>query len=75
MGLAGGVCSALADAMELHLDSELQGAYAEYIVVPQPHVVQKPSHLSWVKVASIPECFLTRKNQQVSDRLLTAYSV
>ncbi|KAJ7270459.1 quinone oxidoreductase [Mycena rebaudengoi] len=35
------------------------GAYAEYIVVPQPHVVQKPSHLSWVKVASIPECFLT----------------
>ncbi|KAJ7243774.1 quinone oxidoreductase [Mycena rebaudengoi] len=35
------------------------GAYAEYIVVPQTHVVQKPSHLSWVEAASIPECFLT----------------
>ncbi|KAJ7637570.1 quinone oxidoreductase [Mycena polygramma] len=35
------------------------GAYAEYIVVPQTHVVQKPARLSWAEAASIPECFLT----------------
>ncbi|KAJ7162989.1 quinone oxidoreductase [Mycena filopes] len=35
------------------------GAYAEFIVVPQTHVVQKPARLSWVEAASIPECFLT----------------
>ncbi|KAK6992541.1 quinone oxidoreductase PIG3 [Favolaschia claudopus] len=35
------------------------GAYAEYIVVLQTHVVSKPSRLSWVEAASIPECFLT----------------
>ncbi|PFH54046.1 hypothetical protein AMATHDRAFT_826 [Amanita thiersii Skay4041] len=35
------------------------GAYAEYIAIPQTHVMNKPSHLSWVEAASIPEVFLT----------------
>ncbi|KAJ6550669.1 quinone oxidoreductase [Mycena vulgaris] len=35
------------------------GAYAEYIVVRQTHVVRKPARLSWAEAASIPECFLT----------------
>ncbi|KAJ6602721.1 quinone oxidoreductase [Mycena vulgaris] len=35
------------------------GAYAEYIVVQQTHVVRKPARLSWAEAASIPECFLT----------------
>ncbi|KAJ7205962.1 quinone oxidoreductase [Mycena pura] len=35
------------------------GAYAEYVVVLQTHVVRKPVRLSWAEAASIPECFLT----------------
>ncbi|KAF9063280.1 hypothetical protein BDP27DRAFT_1478656 [Rhodocollybia butyracea] len=35
------------------------GAYAEYIVVSETHLLPKPSHLSWVEAASIPEAFLT----------------
>ncbi|KAF7328085.1 PKS-ER domain-containing protein [Mycena kentingensis (nom. inval.)] len=35
------------------------GAYAECIVVPQTHVVAKPSALSWAEAASLPECYLT----------------
>ncbi|KAL0960951.1 hypothetical protein HGRIS_005951 [Hohenbuehelia grisea] len=35
------------------------GAYAEYIVVQQTHLMKKPSNLSWVEAASIPEAFLT----------------
>ncbi|KAJ7062343.1 quinone oxidoreductase [Mycena amicta] len=35
------------------------GAYAEYIVVLQTHLVAKPAHLSWAEAASLPECFLT----------------
>ncbi|KAF8631070.1 hypothetical protein AX15_002672 [Amanita polypyramis BW_CC] len=35
------------------------GAYAEYIASPQTHLMAKPSHLSWVEAASIPEVFLT----------------
>ncbi|KAG5651859.1 hypothetical protein H0H81_007200, partial [Sphagnurus paluster] len=35
------------------------GAYAEYIVVPASHILHKPSHLSWVEAASIPENLLT----------------
>ncbi|KAF9068542.1 chaperonin 10-like protein [Rhodocollybia butyracea] len=36
-----------------------EGAYAEYIVVSETHLLPKPSHLSWVEAASIPEVFLT----------------
>ena len=36
-----------------------QGAYAEYIVVNQTHIIAKPPHLTWVEAASIPEVFLT----------------
>ncbi|THH06779.1 hypothetical protein EW145_g3850 [Phellinidium pouzarii] len=35
------------------------GAYAEYIRVPETHVIRKPSHLSWADAASIPENWLT----------------
>ncbi|KAH8114771.1 quinone oxidoreductase [Phellopilus nigrolimitatus] len=35
------------------------GAYAEYITVPDCHLINKPSHLSWVNAASIPENWLT----------------
>ncbi|KAH9950649.1 quinone oxidoreductase [Amylocystis lapponica] len=35
------------------------GAYAEYIVVRQTHIVKKPEQLSWAEAASLPECFMT----------------
>ncbi|EGN98161.1 hypothetical protein SERLA73DRAFT_183058 [Serpula lacrymans var. lacrymans S7.3] len=35
------------------------GAYAEYINCHQGLLIPKPSHLSWVEAASIPENFLT----------------
>ncbi|KZV82175.1 quinone oxidoreductase putative [Exidia glandulosa HHB12029] len=35
------------------------GAYAEYIAVPQTHVLPKPSQLSWNEAASVPEAWLT----------------
>ena len=40
------------------MDGE-QGCYAEYINVPQTHIIKKPEHLSWTEAASIPENFLT----------------
>jgi NADPH:quinone reductase-like Zn-dependent oxidoreductase len=36
-----------------------QGAYAEYVVCWEKLVIQKPSHLTWVEAASIPENYLT----------------
>lgn len=36
-----------------------QGAYAEYIAVNEAYLFSKPSHLSWVDAASIPETFIT----------------
>ncbi|SJL03375.1 related to NADPH quinone oxidoreductase homolog PIG3 [Armillaria ostoyae] len=35
------------------------GAYAEYILAQESHLIPKPSHLSWTEAASIPEVFLT----------------
>ncbi|KAK2465307.1 hypothetical protein APHAL10511_002661 [Amanita phalloides] len=35
------------------------GAYAEYLACSQSLLMKKPSHLSWVEAASIPEAFLT----------------
>ncbi|KAK0201543.1 quinone oxidoreductase putative [Desarmillaria ectypa] len=35
------------------------GAYAEYIVVNETHLIPKPTRLSWAEAASIPEAFLT----------------
>ncbi|KAF9046377.1 hypothetical protein BJ165DRAFT_1584572 [Panaeolus papilionaceus] len=35
------------------------GAYAEFIAVKHTHIIKKPSYLSWVDAASIPEVFLT----------------
>jgi len=35
------------------------GAYAEYIAVKKTHIIAKPSYLTWVEAASIPEVFLT----------------
>jgi len=46
------------------LDDEVMGlagggAYAEYIVVAEGNIIKKPTRLSWVDAASIPENFLT----------------
>jgi NADPH:quinone reductase-like Zn-dependent oxidoreductase len=35
------------------------GAYAEYVAVHATHLMHKPSHLSFVEAASIPEVWLT----------------
>jgi NADPH:quinone reductase-like Zn-dependent oxidoreductase len=35
------------------------GAYAEYIAVYATHLLPRPSHLSFVQAASIPEVWLT----------------
>ncbi|KIY52377.1 quinone oxidoreductase putative [Fistulina hepatica ATCC 64428] len=35
------------------------GAYAEYIRVPDTHLIRKPDRMSWAEAASIPEAFLT----------------
>lgn len=42
-----------------HPCSPPQGAYAEFMTVPERNVLKKPSHLSWGEAASIPENFLT----------------
>lgn len=38
---------------------QIQGAYAEYIVVSEKELLPKPAHLSWVDAASIPEVWIT----------------
>ena len=38
-----------------------QGAYAEYIVVPEGMVLAKPKELSWVEAAALPENWMTGK--------------
>lgn len=35
------------------------GAYAEYIASSQDLLIRKPTHLSWVEAASVPENFIT----------------
>lgn len=35
------------------------GAYAEFIALPATHVMRKPTGLSWVEAASIPEVYIT----------------
>jgi NADPH:quinone reductase len=35
------------------------GAQAEYIVVPESHLVEIPDNLNWIEAASIPEAFIT----------------
>ncbi|KAG6918048.1 hypothetical protein DXG01_016704 [Tephrocybe rancida] len=63
LGLAGGVSASLHPRRMMRSDGAIvlviQGAYAEYIVLPASHIIRKPSHLSWVEAASIPETFLT----------------
>ncbi|KAJ7676543.1 hypothetical protein DFH06DRAFT_1317176 [Mycena polygramma] len=61
---AGHVIAVGSEASRWKINDEVMGlagggAYAEYIVVPQTHVVPKPARLSWVEAASILECFLT----------------
>lgn len=45
--------------MRVHISFSSQGAYAEYIRLPQTNLMAKPTHLSWEEAASIPENFLT----------------
>ncbi|KAJ7366359.1 hypothetical protein DFH08DRAFT_834145 [Mycena albidolilacea] len=61
---SGHIAAVGSDVSQWKIDDEVMGlagggAYAEYIVVLQTHVVRKPTRLSWVEAASIPECFLT----------------
>ncbi|KAI0073499.1 quinone oxidoreductase [Panus rudis PR-1116 ss-1] len=35
------------------------GAYAEFVIAPESHLLHKPAALSWAEAASIPENFLT----------------
>ncbi|KAJ7727370.1 hypothetical protein B0H16DRAFT_1590795 [Mycena metata] len=61
---SGTIAGVGSDVLQWKLGDEVMGlagggAYAEFIVVLQTHVVQKPARLSWVEAASIPECFLT----------------
>jgi NADPH:quinone reductase-like Zn-dependent oxidoreductase len=37
----------------------LQGAYAEFIAVPETQILRKPPQLSWTDAACIPEAFIT----------------
>ena len=41
-----------------------QGAYAEYIVVPEGMVLGKPKELSWVEAAALPENWMTGESSQ-----------
>ena len=36
-----------------------QGAYAEFIAVPETQILHKPPQLPWTDAASIPEAFIT----------------
>ncbi|KAJ7083007.1 quinone oxidoreductase [Mycena epipterygia] len=61
---AGHIAAVGSDVTQWKINDEVMGlagggAYAEYIVVLQTHVVRKPVRLSWIEAASIPECFLT----------------
>ncbi|KAJ6602229.1 quinone oxidoreductase [Mycena sp. CBHHK59/15] len=61
---SGHISATGSDVVHWKVDDEVMGlagggAYAEYIVVLQTHVVRKPARLSWAEAASIPECFLT----------------
>ena len=61
LGLTGGVSiglSLLASCSRCDMPYA-QGAYAEYISSPETHIMKKPSYLSWVEAASIPEVFFT----------------
>jgi NADPH:quinone reductase-like Zn-dependent oxidoreductase len=58
LGLAGGV--SVPNKLEMLSSTVIgQGAYAEYIAVPQTHILPKPGNLSWSEAASIPEALLT----------------
>jgi NADPH:quinone reductase-like Zn-dependent oxidoreductase len=39
--------------------AEFQGAYAEYIVLPENMLLTKPKELSWVQAAALPENWMT----------------
>lgn len=60
-GLASGVSSSMSHvyARAYLTPSPRQGAYAEFMTVPEANVLKKPTHLSWGEAASIPENFLT----------------
>ena len=41
------------------LGRDYDGSYAEYTVVPRPHVIPMDSELEWTTLAALPETFLT----------------
>ena|SRR5882762_5129611 len=63
LGLVGGVSSQLYISDRIQFDVvACQGCYAEYVVCWEKLTIRKPSHLTWVEAASIPENFLTGKH-------------
>lgn len=61
-GLTTGVCVQLEIkhfSQDNRILCQIQGAYAEYIVVSEKELLPKPTHLSWVDAASIPEVWIT----------------
>lgn len=40
-------------------DTDVQGAYAEYITVPEGMILAKPKEISWVEAAALPENWMT----------------
>lgn len=65
-GLAYGVCH-LGTAFVDTADQVPQGAYAEYIVVPEGMVLEKPKELSWVEAAALPENWMTGASTLASE--------
>lgn len=59
IGLASGVSKSLVHGEDYVRLTKWQGAYAEYVRLPQTNLMRKPTHLSWEEAASIPENFLT----------------
>ncbi|MCA1592366.1 MAG: NAD(P)H-quinone oxidoreductase [Acidobacteria bacterium] len=52
------------------------GAQAEYVVVPESHLAEIPSNLSWTEAAAVPEVFITASDALFTQaRLSTGESV
>ena len=46
-----------------HIFLPQQGAYAEFIAVPENQILRKPPQLPWTDAACIPEAFITGTSQ------------
>ena len=69
IGLASGVSKSVVRGEDHFWLTEWQGAYAEYVRLPQTNLMRKPNHLSWEEAASIPENFLTGTSRNLISPL------